>query len=60
VTGLKSYQEDTFFYKNVQVICIDKSRRLGGDLFYFKSPTSGSLVWAATPSKARKLIKEII
>jgi hypothetical protein len=60
MTGLKSYQEDTFFFKNVQVNCVDTSRRLGGDLFYFKSPTSGRLVWAATPGKARKLIKELV
>ena len=59
MTGLKSYQEDTFFFKNVQVNCVDTSRRLGGDLFYFKSP-SGRLVWAATPGKARKLIKELV
>jgi hypothetical protein len=58
MTGLKPFA-GTFIYKGVQVNCVDTSRRLGGDLFYFKSP-SGRLVWAATPNKARKLIKEII
>jgi hypothetical protein len=56
MTGLKPFA-GTFFFKNVQVNCVDTSRRLGGDLFYFKSPISGRLVWAATPGKARKLIK---
>ena len=58
MTGLKPFA-GTFIYKGVQVNCVDTSRRLGGDLFYFKSP-SGRLVWAATPGKARKLIKELV
>jgi len=59
MTGLKPFA-GTFIYKGVQVNCIDPSRRLGGDLFYFQSPLTNKIVWTTTPNKARKLIKEII
>ena len=59
MTGLKAYS-GSFHYKNVRVTCIDPSRRLGGELFYFVSPLSGRTVWATTPAKARKLIANCV
>ena len=59
MTGLKAYKGN-FYFKNVKVVCVDATRRLGGDLFYFVSPIDGRTVWTTTPARARKLISSYV
>jgi hypothetical protein len=58
MTGLKPFA-GTFIYKGVQVNCIDPSRRLGGDLFYFQSPLTNKIVWTPRLTKPANLLRRL-